>query len=67
MCEALAMGLAREFEFREEDTRAGTRKLDEKRRLRAEKKVKRARDETEKENRKRYLKDLSVFCFETND
>ena len=48
------MGLARVFENREEATRASTRKFDEKRRLRAEKKVKRARDEREKENGKRY-------------
>ena len=61
----MAMGLAREFEKREEAIRAGRRKLDEKRRLRAEKKVKRKRDDTEKENGERYQ---NIFtCFETSN
>ena len=48
------MTLAKQLEEKEEAIRAGTRKVDEKKRLKAEKKVKRTRDKTEKENAKRY-------------
>ena len=54
MCRRLAMTLAKQLEEKEEAIRAGTRKVDEKKRLKAEKKVKRTRDKTEKENAKRY-------------
>ena len=48
------MNLAKEFEKKEEAIRAGTRKLDEKKRLQAEKDVKRTRDKADKEKAKRY-------------
>ena len=54
MCRILAMTLAKQLEEKEEAIRAGIRKVDEKKRLKAEKKVKRTRDKTEKENAKRY-------------
>ena len=50
MCRWLATILTLTFERKEEDIRASTRKLDEKKRLKAEKNVKRTRDKTEKEN-----------------
>lgn len=50
----LATRLTLKFEKEEEAIRAGTRKLDEKKRLRAEKNMKRTRDKTEKENSDRY-------------
>ncbi|XP_068713439.1 probable ATP-dependent RNA helicase DDX60 isoform X2 [Montipora foliosa] len=52
-CEKLAQKLVRKFEKKEEDIRAITRKLDERKRLQVEKKEKRNRDKTEKEKSKR--------------
>lgn len=54
LCRKLATKLTEIFEKKEEDTREGTRKLYEKKRLQAEKNVKRTRDKTEKENSDRY-------------
>ncbi|CAH3032867.1 unnamed protein product [Porites evermanni] len=53
LCRDLAMGLAMQFEEREEALRESTRKLDEKKRLQDEKMSKRTRDATEKEKGKR--------------
>ena len=53
LCRDLAMGLANQFEEREEALRESTRKLDEKKRLQDEKMSKRTRDATEKEKGKR--------------
>ena len=61
MCQILAMTLAKKLEEKEEAIRAGTRKVDEKKRLKAEKKVKRTRDKTEKENAKRYLEEIQFI------
>ena len=47
------MNLAKKFEKREDVLRAGTRKLDEKKRLQDEKMSKRTRDAAEKEKGKR--------------
>ena len=55
------MTLAKKLEEKEEAIRAGTRKVDEKKRLKAEKKVKRTRDKTEKENAKRYLEEIQFI------
>ena len=55
------MDLAEELQDREDVIRAGTRKLDEKKRSHAEKKVKRTRDETRKENGKRYFNNFYLF------
>ncbi|XP_068713426.1 probable ATP-dependent RNA helicase DDX60 isoform X5 [Montipora foliosa] len=52
-CERLAQTLVRKFEKKEEEIRAITRKLDERKRLQVEKKEKRNRDKTEKEKAKR--------------
>lgn len=54
MCRWLATILTLKFEKKEEDIREGTRKLYEKKRLQAEKNVKRTRDKAEKENSDRY-------------
>ena len=56
MCEMLSMRLTEEFENREEDIRARddhTSKSAEKKQAKAEKKLKKTRDETEKEKAKR--------------
>ncbi|XP_068760168.1 probable ATP-dependent RNA helicase DDX60 isoform X4 [Montipora capricornis] len=52
-CEKLVQKLVRKFEKKEEDIRAITRKLEERKRLQVEKKEKRNRDKTEKEKSKR--------------
>ena len=62
-CETLAMELFQEFQDREDAIRAGTRKRDEKKLLQAEKKVKKTRNETEKEKGKRYLNYNYFRCF----
>ena len=54
LCETLAFRLTIQFEDREDAIREHTRRSDEKKRLQAEKKAKRARDATEKEKGKRY-------------
>ena len=54
MCRMLATVITLKFEKKEEAIRAGTRKLDEKKRLQAKKNVKRTRDKTEKEISDRY-------------
>lgn len=53
LCETLAFRLTIQFEDREDAIREHTRRSDEKKRLQAEKKAKRARDATEKEKEKR--------------
>ena len=59
-CERLAQTLVRKFEKKEEEIRAITRKLDERKRLQVEKKEKRNRDKTEKEKAKRHLENDAV-------
>ena len=53
LCETLAFRLTIQFEDREDAIRERTRRSDERKRLQAEKKAKRARDATEKEKEKR--------------
>lgn len=54
------MGLANQFEEREEALRESTRKLDEKKRLQDEKMSKRTRDAVEKEKGKRSRNKLAL-------
>lgn len=60
LCRGLAIGLAKQFEEKEEALRESTRKLDEKKRLQDEKMLKRTRDAVEKEKGKRSRNKLAL-------
>ena len=70
MCEMLSTTLTVEFEEREADIRAqGNQralKRVEKRRAKAEKKLKKTRDQTETEKTRRYLKQYSLHVFDNS-
>ena len=70
MCEMLSTTLTVEFEEREADIKAQgdqrALKRVEKRRAKAEKKLKKTRDETETENTRRYLKQYSLHVFDNS-
>lgn len=65
MCEDLSEWLTEDFEDREEELRAQgdpkTLKLVEKRREKAEKRLKKTRDQTDKEKGNRYLNSFTYF------